>query len=88
MARVGHLLFPVTEETIAIAMKLPRKGVRWHKHLFLPRSSYNFALKPGYQHVAGVKGFHQEWIKTKYINPLIIIIHIITCERKFYVFKA
>ena len=45
MARVGHLLFPVTEETIAIATKLPREGTRWHKHLFLPWLTYHFSLK-------------------------------------------
>ena len=58
MARVGHLLFPVTKETIAVAMKLPIEGIRWHKHLFLPWSTYDFALNPGYQHIAGAKGFH------------------------------
>ena len=88
MARVGHLLFPVTKETIADATKHPREGACWHKYLFLPRSTYDFALKSGYQHVANAKGFHQEWIKSEYINPLIIIIHLITCERKFNVFKA
>ena len=87
MARVGHLLFPVIEETIAVTRKLPREGVRWHKHLFLPWSTYDFALKSGYQHVAGAKGFHREWIKSKYINPLIIIIFLITCEGKFNVLK-
>ena len=45
MSRVGYLLFPVTEETIAVATKHPREGTRWHKHLFLPQSSYQFALK-------------------------------------------
>ena len=63
MARVSHLLFPVTEETIAVATKLPEEGVRWHKHLFLPRSTYNFSLKLGYQHVVGAKGIHGEWSK-------------------------
>ena len=88
MARVGHLLFPVTEETIAVATKLPREGVSWHKHLFLPWSTYNFVLKASYRHVAGAKGLHQEWIKIEYINPLIIIIHLITCEGNFNVFKS
>ena len=88
IARVGHLLFPVTEETIRVATKLPREGIRWHKHLFLPRSTYDFALKPCYQHIESAKGFHREWIKTEYINPLIIIICLITCEGKFNVLKS
>ena len=88
MPRVGHILRPLTKETIAITTNIPREGVRWHKHLFLPWSTYIFALKPGYQHVAGAKGFHQEWIKTEYINPLIINIYLITCEGKFNVFKS
>ena len=88
MARVGHLLFPVTEGTIAVTTKLPTEGIHWHKHLFLPWSSYDFALKLGYQHIAGVKGFHREWIKIEYINPLIIIICLITCEGRFNSFKA
>ena len=58
MARVGHLIFRVTEGTIAVVTKLQREGVRWHKHFFLPRLTYEFALKSGYQHVAGDKGFH------------------------------
>ena len=80
MARVGYLTFPVIEETIAVATKLPREGTRWHKHLFLPWSSHNFTLKPNYQHVTGTKGFHREWAKSKYLNPLAIIIRLITCE--------
>ena len=48
MARVGHLLFLVTEGTIAVTTKLPTEGIHWHKHLFLPRSTYDFALKSGY----------------------------------------
>ena len=56
--RVGHLIFQVTEETITLANKLLREGTHWHKHLFLPRSSHNFTLKPEFQHVVGAKGFH------------------------------
>ena len=58
LARVGHLIFQVTEETITIVTKLPREGTCWHKHWFLPQSSHDFSLKPEYQHVAGTKGFH------------------------------
>ena len=88
MDRVGYLTFPVTEETIAVATKLPREGTCWHRHQFLPRSSHDFSLKPNYQHVAGAEGFHREWVKLEYLNPLAIIIHLITCEGKFTVFKA
>ena len=87
MARVGYLFFLVIEETIAIATKIPREGTRWHKHLFIPQSSYIFARKPYFQHVAGSKGFHREWVKSEYLNPLTIIIRLITYEGKFTVFK-
>ena len=87
-ARVGHLIFPVTEESIALVTKIPRKGIQCHKHWFLPGKSHNFALKLEYQHVIGFKGFHHNWIDLEYINPLTIIIHLITCEGKFSIFKA
>ena len=47
-ARVGHFIFPVTEESIVLATKIPREGTRWHKHWFLLWASHNFALKPEY----------------------------------------
>ena len=87
MDRVGYLTFPVTEETIAVVTKLLREGTRWHKHMFLLLSSHDFALKMDYHHIAGMKGFHREWVKMEYLNPLAIIIHLITCEGKFTMFK-
>ena len=30
--RVGHNVFPITEESITLANKLPREGIQWHKH--------------------------------------------------------
>ena len=87
MDRVGHISFQVTEESIAHTTKLPREGKQWNKHWFVPRASHNFALKPKFRYVTRVKGYHQSWIKTEYINPLIIIIHLITCEGNFSVFK-
>ena len=88
MDMVGYLTFPVAEETIAIATNLPREITHWNKHLFLPRSSHNFTLKPYFQHVARTKGFHREWIKPEYLNPMTIIIRLITYEGKFTVFKV
>ena len=88
IASVGYILFLVTKETIVVATKLPREGTCWHKHLFLPCLSYHFALKPDFQHVSGRKGFHKEWIKPEYLNPLTIIIRLITYEGKFTVFKV
>ena len=38
--------------------------------------------------MAGIKGFHRNWIKLEYLNPLMVIIHLITCEGKFSVFKS
>ena len=87
-AMVGHLVFPITEESITITTKLPREGDQWHKHWFVPRASHNFALKPEFRHVAGRNGFHRSWIKPEYLNPLRVIIHLITCEGKFRVFKS
>ena len=72
-ARVGHLVFLATEESITCATKLTREGDRWHKHWFVPRASNNFALKPEFQHVTGRKGFHREWIKPEYLNPCLIL---------------
>ena len=86
--RVGHLVFSVTEESISHATKLPREGERWHKHWFVLRASHNFALKPECHHVSGNKGYHHSWIKPEYLNPLIVIIHLVTCEGKFGVFKS
>ena len=84
---VGHLIFLVTEEYISLLTKLQREGTHWHKHWFLPRASHKFTLKPKYQHVAGIKGFHWNWIKLEYLNPLLAIILLITYEGKFSVFK-
>ena len=78
----------VTEEIIAVATKLPREGTHWHKPLFLPWLSRDFALKLNYQHVAGTKGFHREWVKPKYLNPLAVIICLINWKGNFTVFKA
>ena len=46
MARVVHLTFLVTDESITLVTKLPREGTQWHKHWFLLWESHNFALKP------------------------------------------
>ena len=86
--KVGHLVFPVTEESITDATKLPWEGDRWHKNWFVPRESHSFALKPEFWHVTGIKGFHQSWIKPEYINPMKVIIHLITCEGEFGIFKS
>ena len=82
MAKVGPLIFPVTEDSIALAKKLPREGARWHKHLFLPWMSHEFSLRAEYQHVAGTKGFHKEWINPECHEPLTVIIQLITYEGK------
>ena len=58
MERVGHLSFQVMEESIVCATKLPREGEWWDKHWFVPRASPKFALKPEFQHVTGIKGYH------------------------------
>ena len=86
--RVDHIVFPINEESITCTTKLPQEGDRWNKHWFVPRASHNFSLKPKFWHVVGIKGFHCNWIKPEYLNPLTVIIHLITCEGKFSVFKS
>ena len=88
MAKVGHLTFSMTEESIALATKFPREGARWHKHLFLPWTTHEFALRVEYQNVANTKGYHREWIKLEYLEPLTVIIWLITCEGKYTIFKS
>lgn len=44
ISRVDSLIFSVAEDSIALAKNLPRQGTRWHKHLFLPRSTFKFAF--------------------------------------------
>ena len=88
MDRVGHISFQVTEESIAHANKIPWEGKQWHKHWFVPWASHNFSLKIKFWYVTGIKGYHHTWIKPKYINPLTVIIHLVTCEGMSSVFKS
>jgi hypothetical protein len=69
-------------------MKLLRVGDHWFKHHQLPQSRYNRVFKPEFHNVYGAKGYYKEWIKYNLINPLIFITIIITCEVRYYVFKA
>jgi hypothetical protein len=85
---VGSLTFEVTEESIAAATKLPRMGDRWFKNHQLPRSSYNRVFKPKFERILGEKGYAKEWIKAELVNPLIVIIRLITCEGRYSTFKA
>ena len=87
-ARFGHLLFPITKESIACAIKLPREGDRWHKRWFVLQASHNIFLKPEFQYMTGKKDFHHNWIKPKFLNPLKIIIHLITSKGNFSIFKS
>ena len=87
-SRVSHLVSQVTEESIAQDTKLPWEGEHWHKHWFIPRASHNFALKPECHHLSRSKGYHHSWIKLEYLNPLTVIIHLVTCEGKFSIFKS
>ena len=87
-ARVDHLVFLIIEESISCATKLPWEGECWHKHWFILRASHNFTLKTECHHVSGSKGYHHSWIKPEYLNPLIVIIHLVACKGKFSVFKS
>jgi hypothetical protein len=77
---VGSLSFEVSEESIAIATKLPRMGDRWFKNHQLLCSSYNRVFMPEFESISGEKGYAKEWLNEEFINPLIIITRLITCE--------
>jgi hypothetical protein len=85
---VGSLTFEVTEESIAVAKKLPRMGDRWFRNHQLSRSSYNKVFKPKFKSISREKGYAKEWIKAELINPLIVITRLITCEGRYSTFKA
>jgi len=85
---IGYLAFLVSKESISLATKFPRVGYWWFKHHQFPHPSYNRIFKPKFQNVSGAKGYSKEWIKDELINPLIIITRLITCEGRYYVFKA
>jgi hypothetical protein len=63
-------------------------GDRWFKTHQLSRSSYNNVFKPEFQTISGAKGYSREWIKVNFINALIIIMRLITCEGRYSTFKA
>jgi hypothetical protein len=88
IAHVGSLSFEILEESIFVATKLPRMGDRWFKTHHLSCSSYNRVFKTKFHNILGEKGYSKEWIKDKLINPLIIIMRLITCEGRYSTFKA
>jgi hypothetical protein len=85
---VGSLAFEVSKDSIAATTKLPRMGDRWFKKHQLSRSSYNRVFKPKFKSISGEKGYAKEWIKVELINPLIVIMRLITCEGRYSTFKA
>ena len=87
-SHVGYLTFEVTKESIVVATKLPRMGDRWFKNHQLSCSSYNRVFKPEFENNLVEKGYSREWIKVEFINPLIIITRLITCEGRYSTFKA
>jgi hypothetical protein len=86
--RMGSLSFEVSEESIVAATKLPRMGDRWFKNHQLSRSSYNRVFKSGFESISRAKGYSREWIKVELINPLIVIMRMITCEGRYSTIKA
>jgi hypothetical protein len=52
---MGYLTFGISEESIAIATKLPRMGDRWFKNHQLLRSSYNMVLNQNFRTYLGIK---------------------------------
>jgi hypothetical protein len=45
-------------------------------------------FKPEFESISGAKGYAKEWIKVEFINPLIAITRLITCEGRYSTFKA
>jgi hypothetical protein len=74
------LSFEVSEDSIATGTKIPRMGDRWFKNYQLPHSSYNRVFKPEFESISEDKDYSREWIKVELINPLIVIMRLITCE--------
>ena len=81
-------MFPVKEDSVASAIGLPRIGERWFKNFKLPRKDYDYVFKPEFPDVKGEKGFSKLWIREEFINPLVIITKLITCEGRLSTFKA
>ena len=72
-AKVGSMVFQVTEESIAQATGLPRTGDRWFKNFRLSRKDYDYVFKLEFLAVKGEKGFSKLWIREEFINSLVII---------------
>ena len=78
--KVGLMVFQVTEESVAQTTGLPRTGDRWFKNFRLPRKDYDYVFKLEFLAVKGEKGFSKLWIREEFINSLVIITNLITCE--------
>ena len=87
-AKVASLEFPITDESIALATRLPRTGDRWFKNFRLPRKDYDCVFKPEFLAMKGEKGFSKLWVREEFHNYLMIITKLITCEGRFSTFKA
>ena len=74
------MVFQVMEESIARATGLPCTGDRWFKNFRLPRKDYDYVFKPEFLAVKGEKGFSKIWIREEFLNSLVIITKLITCE--------
>jgi hypothetical protein len=88
ISHVGSLNFAVTKESIVAATKLPRMGDRWFKNHQLSCSIYNRVFKPEFESISAAKGYSKEWINPELVNPLIVITKLITCEGRYFTFKA
>ena len=51
-------------------------------------TTHEFFLRAKYEHIAGTKGFHREWINPEYLEPFTVIIQLITYEGKYTIFKS
>ena len=86
--KVGSMVFQLMEESIAQATGLPHTGDRWFKNFRLLSKDYDYVFKPEFLAVKGEKGFSKLWIREEFLNSLVIITKLITCEGRFSTFKA
>ena len=87
-AKVGSLEFKVMEESIAQATGLPRTGDCWFKNFRLLRKDYDYVFKPKFLAVKGENDFSKLWVREEFLNSLVIITKLITCEGRFSTLKA
>ena len=82
------LVLSVSEEMVAQDTGLPQTSDWWFKNFKISHQSYDYVFKPKFLTMNGDEGFSRVWIREEFINPLVVINKIITCEGRFSTFKT